>query len=199
MTKRLIVGLTGTFGSGKTTAANLFRKAGAQVIHSDELAHEIYRPDAKELKKIKLLFNVKGPVSRKQIAKEVFSDPEKRRALEQVAHPYVKRRILQEIKKAKREIIILEVPLLFETKLDRMCDVTVAVAAGKANVLKRRAKPGLSRAEIKLRLAAQMPEAEKLRKADFIINNKRSIKQLAQEIEKVRRKLIVLVKSKNKH
>ena len=153
-----MVGLTGTFGSGKSTVGNFMKRLGARsVIDSDRIAHEVFRPDHALRRKIKSLFEM-GSFSRRQIAKSVFSDAKKRKRLEAVIHPYVLKRIRQEMNRIKNGVIVLEVPLLFEAHFDRMCDVTVSVLSGEKNILKRLSRSGFSRMEVRSRLRAQLPE-----------------------------------------
>lgn len=185
MNKRLVVGLTGSFGSGKTTVSKMLKKLGAQkIINADKLAREAFKQN-KCLKKIKSLFQT---INRKQIAQDVFSNPAKRKALEAVIHPYVRKRIMAELKKVKSGIVILEVPLLFESKFDRMCNATVAVSAGRSNINRLR-RSGFSRDEINSRLNVQLSESAKMKKADFIINNKKSKQMLERNTKLVWKKL----------
>ncbi len=181
--KRLVVGLTGSFGSGKTTVSKIFQKLGAKkVMSADQIVRDKFWP---------------SKARRKQIAREVFTNPRKRRALEAVIHPFVRRRMTSEIKKVKNGIIVLEVPLLFEAKFDRLCDVTVTVVAGKSNLAKRLVRSGFSRQEVNARLQAQLSEQEKMRKSDFIISNKGSKKLLRKHAKFVWRKLILQFKKEN--
>lgn len=187
MKKRLVVGLTGSFGSGKTTASKMLKELGARkIINADKIAHEAFKQN-KCLQKIKSLF---GTVNRKQIAREVFSSLAKRKALEKVIHPYVRKRIMAESKKVKSGIIILEVPLLFESKFDRMCDVTVVVLAGRSNIIKRLSRRGFNQSEISSRLKVQLSESEKMKKADFIIDNKKSKESLKKNTRSVWQKVL---------
>ena len=187
MNKRLVVGLTGSFGSGKTTVSKMLKKLGARkIINADKLAREAFKQN-KCLKKIKSLFQT---MDRKQIAREVFSNPAKRKALEKVIHPYVRQRIMAELKKVKSGIVILEVPLLFESKFDRMCDATITVSAGRSNI-NRLMRSGFSRDEINSRLNAQLSESAKMKKADFIINNKGSKQLLKKKTKLVWQKLLL--------
>ena len=196
MKKRLIVGLTGSFGSGKTTVSKILNRLGARkMINSDQLAHEAFQPESGCLKKIKSLFNIRGPINRRKIAQEVFRNSEKRKALEAIIHPYVHHRIMNELERIKRGVVVLEVPLLFEAKFDRICDVTITVSAGKSNMIKRLTRLGYSQDEIKSRLRAQFSESRKMRKADFIIDNKGSKKMLRRRTELMWNKLMSRIES----
>ena len=192
MKKRLVVGLTGSFGSGKTTVTKILKKLGAKkILSADKLAHEALEPGNECLKKIRALFYLRGPVSRRRIAGEVFSSPKKRKALEAIIHPYVRQRMMKEVGKVKRGIIILEVPLLFEAKFDKICDITITVTAGRLNIMKRLTRTGYSRSEISSRLLAQFSEERKMRKADFIIQNKGSKKLLEKKTKFVWHQLLL--------
>ena len=192
MKKRLIVGLTGTFGSGKSTVGKILKRLGARkVIDTDQLAHEVFRPKHPLGRRIKALFGMKL-LNRKAIAKEVFSSSKKRKKLEGIIHPYVKKRVNSELKTIRRGIVILEVPLLFESGFDRMCDVTVAVLAGESNIMKRR-RPGFSRDEVRARLRAQFSELAKKRKADLYIQNSGSKSLLTQKTKRVWQKLLPIL------
>ncbi len=191
MKRRLVVGLTGSFGSGKTTVGKILKKLGAKkVIGADQLAHEAFSPANGCLRKIKSLFKNEGPLNRKKIAQEIFSNTQKRKALEAIIHPYVRRRMMNELGKIKRGVVILEIPLLFEVEFDRLCDVTITVSAGRSNMMKRLIRSGFSRNEINARLKTQFSESKKMKKADFIIANKGSEKLLKQKTEWVWQKLM---------
>ncbi len=195
--RRLVVGLTGTFGSGKSTVGKILKRFGARkVIDSDLVAHEVFRPGHPAGKKIRLLFGVKKSISRKVIAKEVFSNPKKRRRLESIIHPYVSQRIAREIGRISSGVVILEVPLLFETGFDRFCDVTVAVLTGERNIVKRLSRVGFKPEEVRARLRAQLPEREKKRRADLYIQNSGSKTLLTQKTKLIWQKLISILNEK---
>lgn len=179
MSERLVAGLTGTFGSGKSSAGRLFKKWGARrVIDADKIAHEPFQPGHPLAGRIRKLF---GSLDRKVIAREVFGDPRKRKRLEAILHPYVRERVRAQLKGIRSGIVILEVPLLFETGFDRFCDMTVAVAAGRSRIEKRLQRKGFSRSQVRARMRAQWPEEEKKRKSDLFIRNSGSKKELAQK------------------
>ena len=168
----------------------MFKRLGAKkVINSDELAHEVFRPGHPIGKKLKSKLRIKGFLSRAQIAKEVFSNPKKRKKLETLIHPYVFQRIRSEVKWVPKGIVILEVPLLFETGFNRFCDVTITVLSGKRNIMNRLSKKGFDKAHVHARLGAQLSETEKKRRSDFSVRNFGSKGLLAQETKSVWRKL----------
>ena len=190
MKRRLIVGLTGNFGSGKSTVGRILKRLGARkVIDCDRLAHEVFRPGHPLREKVKSLFGPKTLFSRSAIAKEVFRDPRKRKQLERIIHPYVYQRTRSELKRFESGTMVLEVPLLFETGFDRLCNVTVAVLAGKSRLIKRLSRAGFSSEEVRARLRAQLSEREKKRRADFWIQNSGSKSLLIRNTKLIWRKL----------
>ena len=190
MGKRLAVGLTGSFGTGKSTVSRILKNLGARkVINADQLVHEVFKRHHPIGKRIKSLFHMSGILNRKKIAGEVFRNPAKRRRLEALIHPYVRRRMLEELKSIRDGIAILEVPLLFEAGFDRLCDVTVSVLASERTIIRRLAKRGFASEEVKKRLETQLSQSEKKKRSDFFIINSGSKKLLVQKTKSVWKKL----------
>ena len=190
MGKRLAVGLTGSFGTGKSTVSRILKNLGARkVINADQLVHEVFKRHHPIGRKIKSLFHMSGILNRKRIAGEVFRNPAKRRRLEALIHPYVRRRMLEELKSIRDGIAILEVPLLFEAGFDRLCDVTVSVLASERTIIRRLAKRGFASEEVKKRLETQLSQSEKKKRSDFFIINSGSKKLLVQKTKSVWKKL----------
>lgn len=182
----LLLGLTGGFGSGKSTVAELFAKRGAAVIDADKLAHEVYRKGSRLSRKIRaLLPELKGNLSRSRIAEIIFRRPEKRKRLESLVHPYVFERVKEEIGRAKANVVVLEVPLLFESGFDRLCDRTLAVTAGKGQILARLRARGFSSAEIRRREKAQLSLREKVKRADDVIDNSKNLEETGKQVERI--------------
>ena len=190
MRKRLVVGLTGSFGTGKSTVSRILENLGARkMINADQLVHEVFKRHHPIGRKIKSLFHMSGILNRKKIAGEVFRNPAKRRRLEALIHPYVRRRMLEELKSIRDGIAILEVPLLFEAGFDRLCDVTVSVLASERTIIRRLAKRGFASEEVKKRLETQLSQSEKKKRSDFFIINSGSKKLLVQKTKSVWKKL----------
>ena len=190
-----LVGLTGNFGAGKSTVARFFKEKGAHVLNADRLAHEVYQKENRFHGKLYLLFpELEGRLNRERISKIVFQDAQKRRSLERLIHPYVFNRIREEIKKTPKPIVILEVPLLFESGFYRETDCNVVVKAESQTILGRLARKGYEKTEVEARWRAQMPLSEKIRRSDYLVDNsdgfKRTRKQVVQIWKKIERSLL---------
>ncbi|MCX7738475.1 MAG: dephospho-CoA kinase [Hydrogenothermaceae bacterium] len=187
-----MIGLTGGIGTGKSTVESIFQELGAYVIDADKVVHLLYtEEDVKE--KIRQLFGEEvfseKEVDRKKISKVVFSDTEKRRALEQLMHPKVERRIkdwLEDLKeKDKDAIVIVSVPLMIETGSYKRYEKVVLVYAPREKQIERLLKKGYTLEEAINRIEAQMDIEEKLKFADYVIMNTSTIQNLRKEVEKV--------------
>ncbi len=193
---RLVVGLTGTFGSGKSTVAKIWKSKGVRIIDCDKLVHEVYWPKHHLAARIKRILNLKS-IDRREIAEIIFQNPAKRKALERLIHPYVKQRVFQELRRVKSEIAAIEMPLLFEIGFDREVDYAAVVSAKSGAIRKRLLKKGFSQAEVNARQKAQWPIKRKIKHADFIIDNSGSLSELKKKAERVFRQLslkITLIK-----
>ena len=186
---KIIIGLTGSFGVGKSRVGQLFKELGACVIDADKLAHEALEPGNPNFEKIVLLFGneivINGKLDRKKIAEIIFRDAAKRKALETIIHPYVFRRIEEEAGRAKEKVILVEVPLLFETGFDSKCDHTIVVFSDEEVTEKRLGEKGFSPAEIKARNRAQMLQQEKLKLTQMKIDNSKSIEETKNQVHKI--------------
>lgn len=196
---KLIVGLTGVFGTGKTTVGHLMEELGACLIEADKLAHEALWKGGENFKKVAEAFpeavKENGDLDRRKIAGIVFKNKKRRVVLEDIVHPYILARMQEDILGASESVVVLDVPLLFETKFHKLCDLTVVVSA-PANVLKKRLiEKGFAPEDIKLRLAVQMPLKEKVKRADYVINNAKSLKETKAQVAKVWKKISEELKS----
>jgi dephospho-CoA kinase len=172
--KPLILGLTGSIGMGKSTAAAMFADAGVPVFDADAAVHRLQGPGGRLVAAIESLHpGTTGPegVDRAKLSAAVLGDPDKLRALEQLIHPEVgedRAAFLRD--HAESPLIVFDIPLLFETGGERGVDKTVVVSAApevqRARVL---ARPGMSEAKFDAILARQLPDAEKRARADFVI------------------------------
>ena len=188
----LKVGLTGSIGTGKSTVLKLFNQLGAYTVDVDKIVHQLYkRKDIQEKvkKEFGKVFNEDGSLNRKKVAKIIFNNPEKKKVLENIIHPEVRREVkkfIQNIeKKDKNPIVIVEVPLLIETGQYKEYDKVIVVYSPKDLQLKRLINKGYSRKEALKRINSQMDIEEKLKFADFIIKNISSIEDLKKQVKEV--------------
>ena len=164
---------------------------GARVIRADKLAHEAFKKENRVYRKLASLFpEVKGNLTRRRVAQIIFNDPKRRQTLEALIHPYVFRRIKEEICGMRRSAAVVEIPLLFETGFDKHCDATVVVDAPKEKVIRRLAARGFGKAEVERRWQAQMPTAEKKKRADYVIDNSKNRKQTERQVKKIWQEII---------
>ncbi len=170
-----ILGLTGSLGMGKSTTARFFAEAGVPVHDADAVVHRLYEGEAAGA--IEAAFpgtTAGGKVDRTKLGARVLNDAAALKRLEAIVHPLVQeaqRRLLAEAEAAGEKVALLDIPLLFETGGDRRCDAVVVVSAPpevqRARVLER---PGMSPDKLDAILARQIPDAEKRRRADFVVD-----------------------------
>ncbi|MDR3154758.1 MAG: dephospho-CoA kinase [Deltaproteobacteria bacterium] len=171
--------LTGGVASGKSTVAELFRAFGAEVIDFDLLAREALAPGGECLPAAAALFGPRsvlkdGTLDRAWVARRIFKDDKLREALEAEVHPYTWRRMLSELSSLREApVIVVDVPLLFEARLNTLFRPTVLCFASAATQLRRlrERNPDLSGREAKRVIRSQLPPAEKLRLADCVVSN----------------------------
>ena len=137
-------------------------------------------------------------MDRDMLAEIVFSDPKRRKELEKIIHPYVYEKIKARIEASERRVVIMEVPLLFEAGFEKLCDKVLVVTCNSTVKMKRLKRKRFPAEEVRARERAQMSEALKVQKADFIIDNSKSIYQTQREIERLWCKFISLSKGANK-
>ena len=189
-----IIGLTGSLGSGKSTVARMFAVFGAQIIDADKIAHQQMQPGTRCFRLIVKMFGkdilTSGRINRKKVAAQVFRDPKKLRKLERIIHPAVRKIILLKIKQYKRDkrnkAVVIDVPLLFEAKLNNYVDRSIVVKANKTVQIARAVKLlGITKAEAQRRIKAQMPLRQKIRLADMIIDNNATLTQTQKQVKQI--------------
>lgn len=186
----LIVGLTGSIGMGKSTAAERFRHNGIPVCDADSAVHDLYRGAA--VPPIEEAFpgtTVGGAVDRAKLSAALMADPDGFTRLEAIVHPLVReaeRAFLHEAAAAGHDIAVLEIPLLFETGGDKRVDVTVVVSAGEAEQRRRvLERPGMTAEKLASLLARQLPDAEKRARADYVVDTSGSISDTAALLDTI--------------
>ena len=188
----MIVGLTGGIGAGKSTVANMLAHRGAVVIDTDAVAREVVEPPSPVLDRIREEFGAHvigedGALDRAALAKIVFADEAKRRRLNELTHPEILKRVLARIGGyAPSAIVVVIVPLLFESNFDRNCNKTVAVVAPEHVRLRRVAeRDGIGESDVRARMRAQLPDAEFETRADYVIHNAGDEAALEREVDAV--------------
>lgn len=187
-----VYGLTGGIGSGKTTVAEMLEAYGVPVVSADELSRIVVAPGSEGLADVVQLFGPSvldehGDLDRRKMAAIVFQEPSKRRELEAILHPRIRERfeqVLDALEKAGHEVAIYEVPLLFEKNLQGEMKAVILVTADDwVRTARVRARDDVTETEVRARMAAQMSEAIKRRKADYVIENNGSVDDLRREVE----------------
>ncbi len=191
----LLIGLTGSIGMGKSTAAERFRALGVPVIDADAEVHKLYRGAA--VAPIEAAFpgttrtlpEGGAEVDRAALAKALMADTAGFKTLEKIVHPMVyqaEKALLREAVEAGARMAVLEIPLLFEGGGEKRVDVTVVVSAPpdmqRARVL---ARPGMTPEKLDTILARQTPDAEKRRRADFVVDTGKTIPETQAQIDRI--------------
>lgn len=184
-----VIALTGNYGMGKSTVAGFFRKAGAITLDLDDVVDDLLREDKiiEEIRRIfgEEVFSKKG-LNRSRVAEIVFSDKEKRELLESLLHPLVIERMKVFLSKTnRRKVIIVEIPLLFEKGYENEFDMTITVYSDIETTLERLEKKGINRDHALMRLQAQMPIDEKIKRSDLVINNSGTIEETKRQVMKI--------------
>ena len=190
----IIVGLTGSVGTGKSTVTKFFGELGAYIIDWDDLARKVTHPHLKAWKEIveyfgKGILNDDLTINRQKLAEIVFSDREKVAKLNQIVHPEVFKedeRITNKVKSLNPDaLIIKDIPLLFEVARPIFVDKVVVVSASEQTQLRRLEEKGMSREDARSRIKSQLPLEEKIKSADFVINNDGPLEETKRQIEEI--------------
>jgi dephospho-CoA kinase len=182
----MILGLTGGIASGKSSVADFLVEFGAILVSADVLAREVVNPGSPTLEKLVVVFGEDiltpaGSLNREVMAKRVFADPAARHRLELITHPAIAHLAecrLAALKAAPHDLIVYEAPLLLEagaeTRVDQILVVVIDPAIQLSRLMQR---DKLNETEARQRIASQWPQADKVRKADYVIDNSGSLQQ----------------------
>ncbi len=198
----LKIAITGGAGTGKSTVAWMFKELGAEVLDADQIARDavaVGTPAWQELSRLfgEDFFNQNGTLNRSRLAQKVFSDPEARRALNALIHPLVAQELRQQVADLERrgfDLVLVEVPLLFETGRERDFDRVLVVAAPEADQIRRlQSRDHREEEEIRGILQAQWPLADKVARADYVVDNggeqnttQEQVKSIWEKLQKIR-------------
>lgn len=193
-----VIGLTGNIAAGKSTVLRVFKRLGARTIDADLLARRAVAPGAPAWRAIrerwgKNVFYKNVRLDRKALARAVFGNPRELAALNAIVHPEVLReekRLIEEFKKRDKNCVVaVDAALMVESGSHRWKDVLVVVTADDAERLKRLLKAGYKKKDALLRMKSQMPQEEKARRADYVIDNSGPISETRGAAEALYRKI----------
>lgn len=186
-----IIGLTGGIGTGKSEAAKFLASLGAVHLDADAISHELTEPGGEALEPIRAefgegVFREDGTLDRRALANITFSDPARKRALEAILHPRIQRDLMRGIDRAAEEgakVVILDVPLLFETGMDALCDETWVLSADpETQVARVMMRDRVEREQVEARIQNQMPAEEKEKLATQVIPTERPMEKTQAEL-----------------
>jgi dephospho-CoA kinase len=185
-----VLGLTGSIGMGKTTTAGFFAQAGVPVYDADSVVHQLYEAEAAPLIETAFPGTTRaGKVDRKGLAARVLDNPEALRRLEAIVHPLVRAMeccFLEEAEGKGAPVVVLDIPLLLETRGEKETDAVVVVSA-PADMQRARAlqRPGMTEQKLEAILRQQMPDAEKRRRADFVVDTSRGFEAARAQVRAI--------------
>src|SRR5688572_24236254 len=184
-----VLGLTGSIAMGKTTTARLFGEEGVPVHDADATVHRLYETDAAAAIEAAFPGTTKdGKVDRAALGRRVVGDAEALRFLESIVHPLVgqvRDRFLAQAQAADAQIVVLDIPLLFETGGENRVDAVVVVSAPAEVQRERLLERGVPADQLETLLARQMPDAEKRRRADFVVDTGHGIEAARDQVRAI--------------
>lgn len=183
----IIIGLTGSIGMGKSTTSDMFKALGVPVISSDETVHQLYSGEAAPL--IEAAFPGTAPdgvVDRKILSEKLMAAPDEFKRLEAIIHPLVRaheQRFLNDAAARNEKMVLLDIPLLFETGATERADVIVVVSCAP-EIQRQRvlARPGMTEEKFEAILSRQTPDAEKRERADYVIDTGQGLEAAQQQV-----------------
>jgi dephospho-CoA kinase len=197
----LIVALTGGIGSGKSTVGELFQQLGAVVVDSDQLAREVVERGSLGFEQIVTLFGDEilknGEINRSTLSEIIFKDPAKRKELEQITHPLIRKAFSDIVSKSgDQAIVINQIPLLVESKYEYNFDHVITVSTSEDKRIERLLAKGYTREQIQNRMKSQASDLEREKIADSIIQNNEGEIELLAQVENIWEQLQFKLKRK---
>lgn len=194
-----VIGLTGGVSTGKSTILNSLKELGAVVLSADDASHRLTAPGGEALPAIRetfggAVFLPDGALDRRALGEIVFHDALCRRSLEAIIHPAVQRDMLREIAKAEQDgarVVVMEVPLLYETGMDALCDeVWVAYLDDESQTLRLMNRDRLTREQAQARISSQLPLDQKAKRADVVVKTDKPAPEVQKEVAHLYRDLL---------
>ncbi|ALS74365.1 dephospho-CoA kinase [Planococcus rifietoensis] len=190
----MIIGLTGSIASGKSTVSQMLKELGYPVVDADLVARQVVEPGTETLNSIKQAFGAEviradGSMDREKVGSIIFNDPASRKKLNDIIHPAIRREMLrqrQAFLDDGYETVIMDIPLLFESKLQHMVDKILVVSVSEQEQLKRlMERNGLAEQQAKARIASQLPISVKEQGADEVLDNNGSLEHTKHQLMRI--------------
>lgn len=187
----LVIGLTGGIGSGKSTVAEMFESLGVPIIDMDRIARQIVEPGQPALTQIKQAFGEKivaasGQLNRQQLSKIIFDSVEKRHQLEAILHPLIRQETARQLAELKSPYCIVVIPLLLESEQRSLVDRVLVVDVPESLQISRTMqRDGISAAQVRKILAAQVGRDSRLNAADDVIDNSAAMEDIRHRVDEL--------------
>lgn len=198
--KTPVLGITGSFGSGKSTCAGLFKTLGASLVDADRIYHRLIRPSEPLYKKIvsffgKEILSKTEEINRKILAKIIFTENAKLKKIMQLTHPAIiqqmRTKIIQLKRASRTKVIVVDAPLLIEANLLNLVDVLIVVKLDqKKQIARCKRRWGISGLAAKQRIKNQLSSRKKIELADYVINNNSTIKQTKKQVKAIWKEIL---------
>ncbi len=189
-----VIGLTGGIGSGKTTVSDMLRAKGASIVYADQIGHEVYQPGTPVWEQVVRAFGrqVLGKddqIDRRKLGQVVFSEPGALDRLDAITHPPMRQAMIEKLEELRRRgapVVVLEAALLIEAGWADLADeVWVTVVDPDEGARRSMERSGLSREQAEARIAAQLPNAERIKHAQVIIDTNCSLAEVARRVDEL--------------
>ncbi|MDD8060293.1 dephospho-CoA kinase [Shewanella metallivivens] len=191
ISQKFVVGLTGGIASGKTTVANLFAEFGIELVDADVIAREVVAIGSTGLTAIVAHFGdeillADGQLDRAALRNQVFNNETQRLWLNNLLHPMIRQKMLEQVQASTSKYVIMIVPLLFENHLDSLVTTTLVVdISPELQISRTMQRDGVSRQQVEHILASQMSRQQRLDKAEHIIDNQGDINLLRSQVARL--------------
>ncbi|MCT8127273.1 dephospho-CoA kinase [Alishewanella sp. BS5-314] len=198
VTGKLLIGLTGGIGSGKSTVAEAFRELGADYVDADQVARQVVAPGSACLQRIvehfgPQILNSDASLNRPLLRQLIFSDAAEKLWLEQLLHPAIREQLFQQLKQLTTPYALLVAPLLLENQLDQFTDRVLVVDISEQTQLSRTMTRDQNSAEqVKAIMASQLSRSARLARADDLLDNNGNLAQLIEQIQHLHEKYLEL-------